>query len=226
MQIFCDFDGTISCQDTTGLILSRLADPAWLDVEQEWEDGKIGSAECMRRQIAMVEGGRQPLDNILDQVEIDDGFLALVDLAREHCIPLTIVSDGVDYFIHRVFANHHVDGLPIVANALEIRKDESCQLTSPHRAASCVSAAGTCKCAVAGAPSASTIFIGDGRSDFCVASRGHTVFAKGRLAEHCAGQDIPFTLYNTLADIVPVLRNLLSIHAIPTPSEISTLRSV
>ena len=35
MQIFCDFDGTITRQDTTDYILNRLANPAWEEIEAE-----------------------------------------------------------------------------------------------------------------------------------------------------------------------------------------------
>ena len=54
MQIFCDFDGTISIQDATDFILARFADAEWRDIEEQWKRGTIGSAQCMQRQVALI----------------------------------------------------------------------------------------------------------------------------------------------------------------------------
>jgi 2-hydroxy-3-keto-5-methylthiopentenyl-1-phosphate phosphatase len=50
-HVFVDFDGTISPLDTTDLLLDRFADPLWRKIEAEWVTGRIGSLECMARQI-------------------------------------------------------------------------------------------------------------------------------------------------------------------------------
>ena len=62
MQVFCDFDGTISLSDTTDVILSRFARPEWELIEEEWKRGAIGSAECMAQQIALIEASPEALD--------------------------------------------------------------------------------------------------------------------------------------------------------------------
>jgi 2-hydroxy-3-keto-5-methylthiopentenyl-1-phosphate phosphatase len=45
VRVFVDFDGTISLEDTTDVILERFADPEWRKVEAEWLAGIIGSRE-------------------------------------------------------------------------------------------------------------------------------------------------------------------------------------
>jgi 2-hydroxy-3-keto-5-methylthiopentenyl-1-phosphate phosphatase len=47
-----DFDGTVSLTDTTDHLLDRFSGPEWLEVEQDWVAGRIGSRECLARQIA------------------------------------------------------------------------------------------------------------------------------------------------------------------------------
>ena len=71
MQVFCDFDGTISIEDATDMVLSRFAGSEWEDIERQWKQGLIGSAECMRRQIALIQASRKDLDDLLDTVSID-----------------------------------------------------------------------------------------------------------------------------------------------------------
>ena len=42
--VFCDFDETISKEDSTDLILERFAaDSNWLMVEKDWQNGHIGA---------------------------------------------------------------------------------------------------------------------------------------------------------------------------------------
>lgn len=59
VRVFVDFDGTISLEDTTDVILERFADPEWRTVEAEWLAGRIGSRECLARQIDLVRASRE-----------------------------------------------------------------------------------------------------------------------------------------------------------------------
>src|SRR6266576_2180783 len=193
MQVFCDFDGTISVQDATDFILSRFADPEWQDIEEQWKKGAVGSAECMQRQIALIRATRRELDAALDEIEIDLSFPAFASYCRSQGIPLTILSDGVDYFIHRILARHSLPPLPVIANQLRIcgqNGNTRYHLAFPFSQAICKSAAGMCKCRCVGSPPATRLYIGDGRSDFCVANKPDLLFAKNKLAEYCERQGI------------------------------------
>ena len=53
--LFVDFDGTITCRDTTDAVLEAFADPSWLAVEREWVAGRIGSRACLTAQMALVD---------------------------------------------------------------------------------------------------------------------------------------------------------------------------
>jgi 2-hydroxy-3-keto-5-methylthiopentenyl-1-phosphate phosphatase len=64
VRVFVDFDGTISLEDTTDVILERFADPEWRKVESEWLAGVIGSRECLARQIDLVRATPEELDSV------------------------------------------------------------------------------------------------------------------------------------------------------------------
>ena len=74
LKIICDFDGTISKNDTFDQLLERYADPVWQDIEAEWLKGKIGTGECMSRQMALINIKKQELDNWLSHIQIDKNF--------------------------------------------------------------------------------------------------------------------------------------------------------
>lgn len=209
MQVFCDFDGTISIQDATDFILARFADPKWQDIEEQWKQGAIGSAECMQRQVALIRATQHQLDAALDAIDIDPSFAAFVGFCRSRRIGLTVISDGVDYFIHRVLARHFLPPLPVIANQLTIRRHNGgtgYRLAFPFSQATCESAAGMCKCRCVGAATGTRVYVGDGRSDFCVANKPDLVFAKGTLAEFCERRSIAFVPYRQFDDVAQALK--------------------
>ena len=211
MQVFCDFDGTISVVDTTDRVLSRLAAPEWEQLEADWVAGRIDAAACMRGQVALIGGGDAELDDVLDEIELDPGFCAFAAWCADRDLPLTIVSDGVDHFIRRILSRHGLGELPIVSNRLAGEAGAR-RLEQPHRREGCAAGAGVCKCATAAAravPGETIVYIGDGRSDFCVSQRADVLFAKDTLADYAAGRGQPHHLYETFHDITAMLAPLV-----------------
>src|SRR5713101_4853019 len=171
MPVFCDFDGTISIQDATDLILSRFASPDWERIEEEWKQGAIGSAECMQRQVALIRATKRQLDAALDEIDIDPSFPAFASFCRSRGIPLTIVSDGVDYFIHRILARHGLAQLPVTANRLTLcglNGHTRYYLASPFSGATCACADGMCTCRAVALPSEMRVYGGDRPSGFSI----------------------------------------------------------
>jgi 2,3-diketo-5-methylthio-1-phosphopentane phosphatase len=209
MQIFCDFDGTISVKDTTDEILSRFALPQWEVIEEQWQQGLIGAAECMRQQIALIRASKTELDAALDSMPIDSHFADFVDFCDNIGAPLTIISDGVDYFIRRILARYNLGHLPIIANNLIINNANNYSLHCPHTNPTCTAAAGVCKCKKLKAHADLRVFVGDGRSDFCAAPAADVLFAKSTLARHCSKLNIAYNPYNNFADVQAVLKQMI-----------------
>ncbi|PYV20804.1 MAG: 2,3-diketo-5-methylthio-1-phosphopentane phosphatase, partial [Acidobacteria bacterium] len=107
--VFCDFDGTVTQIDVTDEILTRLADPAWRDVEQEWVRGEIGSRECLERQMALVRASARELKALIDAIPVDPGFVDFCRFVEDRALPFYVVSDGFDYVIRRVLRRSGVD---------------------------------------------------------------------------------------------------------------------
>jgi len=211
VRIFCDFDGTISIEDATDAILRRFADPEWKLIEEDWKKGAIGSAECMQRQVALIRASQDQLDAALDTIEIDPSFARFARFCRAQGIPLAIVSDGVDYFIRRILARYGLASLPTIANRLSISQLNGASRYHLHarsEANTCASAAGVCKCRLISATGGTRIYIGDGRSDLCVADKAEILFAKGILAQLCLQRGLRFTPYRQFTEIERALRAL------------------
>lgn len=215
--IFLDFDGTITRGDVTDAILDAYADPQWLDAEDAWKSGRIGSSECLRAQMALVTATRQEIDSLLDGVEVDEGFVSLIDTCAAHAVPVHIVSDGFDYCIQRILTRRSLNLAPylrnigIVSSHLELSGahwhvsftsfDQPC----PHGCATCKPAAME-RLKKPGGPA---IFVGDGLSDRYAAAYADVVFAKDMLAAYCDERAISYTPYDTLATAARWLDDLL-----------------
>ncbi len=208
-MVFLDFDGTITRRDATDAILEAYADPKWLQIEDEWKTGRIGSRECLVAQMALVSATKKDVDSLLDAIEIDNGFVSLLDTCSARGVPVHIVSDGFDYCIQRILSRPslklatHLEGVRIVSSHLEPDGD-TWPVTFSSFDPSCVHGCGTCKPAtmarlnVSGGP---TIFVGDGLSDTYAAARADLVFAKDTLAAYCDEQAIPYAPYESLAEV-------------------------
>ena len=208
VNIVCDFDGTIALEDVTDGLLERFADASWKDVEAQWLAGRIGSRDCMARQVALIEADQEELNRYLDTIGIDPSFPSFVDqCSKRHEINFLVVSDGIDYAIRRILGNYGLSGLPVKANSLVALPGNRYRLEFPHSKPDCNVHAGTCKCAIAQMHGGeawqanSTLLIGDGLSDVCLASRADFVFAKDRLLDHCRQNSIPHLPFATFADV-------------------------
>lgn len=219
--VFCDFDGTVSVEDSTDLLLERHAPPQWHDLEAQWQRGDIGSAECMRRQVELVSATAGDLDAVAADLTLTAGFADFARLCEELGVPLCIVSDGLDGVIERFFRRHALPPLPVFANHLRPLAADRYTLESPHRGAGC--AAGTCKCALMSATQHRLrLFIGDGRSDFCAAAKAADfVIAKDALLSHCRSLRLQHVAFGGFAHAGWVLDRLMRALPGAAPSNFS-----
>ncbi|MFM9940270.1 MAG: MtnX-like HAD-IB family phosphatase [Hyphomicrobiaceae bacterium] len=189
--MFVDFDGTIAPVDTTDLLLERFADNGWHAIEEEWKSGRIGSRECLVRQIDLVRATPAEMDDFISRIDIDPGFAGFMSVCRSHGFETTVVSDGLDRTVGAVLARHGFE-LPFRANHLSHLGDDRWRLSFPHARSDCRALSGNCKCQFADAAVGHVrIVVGDGRSDFCVAEQADLVLAKGSLARHCRTLELP-----------------------------------
>ena len=212
IQIFCDFDGTITRGDTVDLLLETLADPQWREIEARWERGEIGSRECMALQVPMIRGGWQSILKVLDSVQVDNSFAPFVSWCRLRKIPISIVSDGLDRVIQHLLARENVKVDRVWANQLYDDSQGRLSLRFPEAWHRVVCSSGLCKCQVLdqAGPQPLKVVIGDGRSDFCWARNADLLFAKDKLLKHCQAHNISHLPFDNFVQIRVLLEELIS----------------
>jgi 2-hydroxy-3-keto-5-methylthiopentenyl-1-phosphate phosphatase len=208
MLLIVDFDGTVAPTDTVDALLERFADPEWQRVEEQWVTGQLNSQECMKAQLALVRADQAILEGFLQSVVIDPFFSDFVQYTSAFA-DIAVVSDGLDYPIRHALQKLNIPPIPIYANRLEFRT-HGLDISFPYTDAACTYQNGVCKCAAARALDAgrglSTVLIGDGRSDRCIAHSVDYVFAKGALRRYCENEGIAHTPFDSFDDILTVIR--------------------
>src|SRR5712671_996482 len=201
--LFLDFDGTISRRDAVDAILETYADPKWLTFEGEWQEGRIGSRDCLRAQMSLVRASRKEIYALLDEIGIVEDLVALLELCAMQHVPAHIIIDGFDYCIRRILAGASkrvaalLRGGRVCAAHLESR-GHLWRTELPVFHQTCGHGCATCKPAVMrllNKTNAPAIFVGDGFSDRYAVESADLVFAKNGLASYCGEQSIEHTAY-------------------------------
>jgi len=211
---FIDFDGTITFEDTTDAILERFADERWHDIEREWIAGRIGSRECLSRQIDLVRAFPEEIDDFAHAAEFDETFPEFVAFCRQHNIDLNVVSDGFDRVARTVLAGAGLADVGIISNHLEWLGADRWRLGFPYSRGDCQSSAGNCKCStLTGRGETLSVLIGDGRSDICASGIADVVLARDSLAVHCRSANRRFSQFTNFASVIGLFEELIEVHA-------------
>ena len=223
LAVLCDFDHTITAEDATDALLEQYALPEWMEVEESWKKGHIGSRACMQQQIDLLRATPAQVDALADSIHIDPHFKSFAGVCARNNVPLIIVSDGLDYVIKQVLKRHGLSHLHVIASHLAHVKEDRWELSSPFANAGCSSQQSTCKCAISRqmrtlTNSSKILYVGDGRSDYCVsAEEADFILAKDSLLTYCQQQELPHQPFTTFSEASTLLTNYLEQHDLVFP---------
>lgn len=199
--IYCDFDGTISKDDSVNKFLSLYADEKWLEVESLWQEQKMSSKECLEKQVALLpKMDQKTFNDYVNAIEIDDYFVEFYEYLKNKNIELVILSDGFDLFIKRTLEKYGLSGIKYYANKL-FYKDNKFSISFNNYNPNCKILSGSCKCSKV--KDKNFYYIGDGLSDMCIAQKAQKLFAKNNLKKYCednAIKHIPFSSFEDILD--------------------------
>jgi len=209
LHFFLDFDGTISATDVVDTVLEKFADKKWREVEREWQAGKIGSRECLTRQIALLKASPEQISELVSSVSLDPYFVPFIQKAEELGVLVTIVSDGFDLFIEQILKKNlgtqsgYLKALPIFSNRLVPNTAGGFEAKFPSGPA-CEHGCANCKEAVIKRLTSAddqVLFVGDGLSDRYAAKIAHVTFAKAKLLDFCRENSIDCIQYQNFKKI-------------------------
>lgn len=203
--ILCDFDGTITLQDITYLLVKHFYKGNWETIAQDFKTGKITSQEAYLRIAERWKGNEKEVrEFLIHQGKIDPTFLTFYQYCRQKGMDIKILSDGLDFYIQTILEAHQLLEIPYYANECRFQKNGRIELSFSHSNGEC-GLCGTCKkrlVQIHRKEYDSILFVGNGFSDRCAAKEVDWVFAKGFLYRFCIEQDIPCYFFQDFQDVL------------------------
>ena len=208
LLIACDFDGTVTQQDTLVEILNRYGASDWGQIQTQVVSGEISIRQGLEQEMGSVNASPQELETLLKtQVQLDPNFGSFYQRMRTQGIPVVLLSGGFDLCVEIVMRREGLWPVPYLANRLK-PVEGSWQVEFPFPSVSCQDC-GHCKgdpIRTWSAQGYTVVFVGNGVTDRCGASAASFTFAKDELSHWCKQEGIPTAPFETFRDIEETLQ--------------------
>lgn len=206
-----DFDGTVTEEDVSFLLLDTYVGSAWREYLKEYTTGKIPVGTFNKKVFGMMKADRKTMTDLVlhsDRVKIRPGFRELVEYCFQKGFKVVIVSNGLVFYIEAILDNLDIRDVEIYA--AENRFDPrgmKVRYVGPD---------GSEK--EAGFKEAYTerlvqrgydvIYVGNGVSDIYPSRRAKHVFATGDLLKRCREENVVYTPFTDFFDVIRGLEGL------------------
>jgi len=199
----CDFDGTVTEEDTSFFLLDAFAQGDWRRLLREYKEHRISVGEFNTKAFAMV-GADEPtlLEALEGKIKVRAGFHELVNYCRRRGFRLVIVSNGLDFYIEATLKGLGLKNIEVHAAQASFRLEGmKVQYVGPDgkRLEDGVKEAYTKSFLKLGYR---VIYVGNGDSDFAPAKYAHHVFATGELLAYCRDNDLNYKPFENFIDVV------------------------
>lgn len=205
----CDFDGTVTQEDQSFLLLDTFADADWSQLLKDYRESRISVNYFNSRAFTMIKEDKQTLvDFLRHRVRIRAGFNELLTYCRQNDFQFIIVSNGLDFYIDTILKDIGLESIKVVAaqahftsRGIEVKYvgPDGVQLEDGFKEAYVRSFRGM---------GYRVMYIGDGLSDISPAKQAQHIFARGELLDYCKQAELDYTPFVDLNDVVKGLELL------------------
>lgn len=114
--IQCDFDGTLTEEDISFLILDTFADGDWRYYLEQYKNNQISVGRFNTLAYRMVKKDEAALIRFVNEkTELRPGLKELVKYCRKRNFRFTIVSNGMTFYIKTLLKNTRISGVEVYA---------------------------------------------------------------------------------------------------------------
>ncbi len=207
--VFCDFDGTITRQETFVEVLNHFSPRLAQEIIPRIYNREITLREGVRSIVQDIPANRLP--DIIEFVRdkpIRKGFDKLLDFLAENGVPLVIISGGLLDIVNAVLGEYTAKIHAVYALKLDAT-GEKIQVISPVED----------EFELVSKPSIMKLFnykesvaIGDSITDVAMSLEADIVFARDRLAGYLLERSKPFFEWNNFVDVANHLKTLWNLY--------------
>jgi 2-hydroxy-3-keto-5-methylthiopentenyl-1-phosphate phosphatase len=205
----CDFDGTITKEDISFVLLDTFAQGDWRRLLREYEEHRISVGEFNTKAFAMVKADKHRLVEALQgNVKVRAGFHELVSYCLEKGLRLVIVSNGLDFYIRAVLKELGLGDVEVYAAQASFQPagmrvryvgPDGKRVNDGFKEAYIESFLRL---------GYGVIYIGNGDSDIAPAKYAHHVFATGDLLAYSKENNLDCKPFKDFGDIVKYLKQM------------------
>ncbi|KAI8056857.1 HAD-like domain-containing protein [Syncephalis plumigaleata] len=217
IHVFSDFDGTLSLGDTGTILIDYcVGEELRRQIDLEVFEGKRTFRSLCTYLWERVNLDWDKVIELLENVSLDEKAVDCLAFCREHGIPFTVLSCGVqsiiEWYIKRELQDHCAD-ITIIANQASISKDGwrfFFHDESDHGHDKAASIRKAREAARARGDPFYAIFLGDGVSDLSAALEADLLLARrGKdLEAYCIRENISHEAFDTFQSTIDAIHRL------------------
>lgn len=202
-KIFVDFDGTITRQDVGNSFFRKFGNETEsLKLVTLWKNEELSGRDLTLREAQYIQVNKDDALKFVEQFEIDQKFKEFISYCKSNAIELTVLSDGLDFYIKKIFDVNGISDVPFYSNYAHFDHG-TLNIEFPYQ--SDCSKCGNCKgyqILMRTGIDDVVIYIGNGFSDRCAVQYADIIFAKDEFLKYCEGNNITFFPFENFGDII------------------------
>lgn len=201
--IQCDFDGTITQEDVSFLILDAFASRDWRQLLTEYREGKISVGYFNTKAFAMVKADKQTLLKFVkSKAKIRAGFHELLAYCHRRGFQFVIVSNGLDFYIKTILRDIGIDNIEVFSAQTQFGPNGvNVQYVGPN-GNQLEDSFKEAYVRLFRERGYRVIYAGNGVSDISPARQAHHIFATGELLTYCKDMNLNCMPFIDLNDII------------------------
>lgn len=211
-KIFVDFDGTITKHDVGNLFFREFGNEGEsLKFVAKWKSGELSGRDLTLKEAEFVRVSEIEAVKYVEGFEIDPAFKDFVSFCGSNSIEITVLSDGLDFYIKRIFDVNGISGVPFYSNIAHF-ESHGVRIEFPYL--SDCTKCGNCKgyriLTMTGIDDL-IVYVGNGFSDRCAVQYADMIFAKDELLKHCEENNITYFPFENFNDVIQKLSKILGV---------------
>jgi len=205
----CDFDGTVTEEDVSFVLLDAFGSRDWRQIFQHYQAGQMTVGRFNSEVFSMVTADKQTLlEYIKGRVKIRSGFHEMVAYCHQKGFRFTVVSNGLDFYIRKILEDMGLQNLESHAAQTQFHSEglrvqyigpDGNTLDSDFKLAYVDLFLNE---------GYRVIYVGDGSSDLVPAKRCHHIFATANLLDRCRQADLDCIPFTDFHDVVKAMERI------------------
>lgn len=208
-KVFVDFDGTVTKQDVGNAFFRKFGnEEEAVKAVAKWKNGELSGRDLTLIEAEHLKVGEEEALSYIENFEIDLTFKTFLSFCKENAVEVTVLSDGLDFYIKRIFTVNGILDVPFFPNRVHFGL-HGIEIEFPYQSdcTKCANCKGYQILTRTGIDDV-IVYVGNGFSDRCAVQYADIVFAKDELLKYCEDNNITYFPFSSFDDVLSKFRRI------------------